>query len=282
MVNPFNWADSPKFNHFLCDATPKQSTASPRQYAQMEHSFVIDEAEQRLHNPVDINVSPDQLPCSTPKELKLKKEKRCETFFLNRKPSPVPRRKSLPLLPPSPIAGDLSNDPSFRDTEMVSNRSLMESNRSMMDLSIASTKYDMGASNDSWMVTGTSFLATEQQDCEMEHGCSESSRRAAVTPQVDKSKAIISSPAPVVLWSGSRGRGNESDSVSKIKQRLEWDWSPIKKNRSSFTRRRDPKEMFKKRKAVKRVKARRVARSFLGNWILTSEVITRNVTASEK
>lgn len=253
MLNPFNLADSPKFNHLFCDGTPKQPTASPRPFAQMEDSFVIDEAEQRLLNPVDINVSPDRQPCSTPMELKLNWQKKCKTFFQNRKPSPVTRRKSLTLLPPSPIRGILSNDPFFRDTEMGSNKSLM-------DLSIAST----GASNDSWMVTGRSFLSADHQDCEMEHGCSESSRRATVTPPLDKSKAMISSPAPVVLWSGSRARIDDTDSVSNIKQRLEWDWSPIKKNKNAFTRRRDPKEMFKKRKAVKRVKGRRAVRSFLG------------------
>jgi len=258
MLNPFSLADSPEFNHLFCDATPKQPTASPRPFALMEHSFVIDEAEQRLLNPVDINVSPDHPPCSTPMELKLNWQKKCKTFFQNRKPSPATRRKSLTLLPPSPIPGVLRNDPSFRDSEMGSNRSLM-------DLSIASTKYDMGASNDSWMVTGRSFLSAEQQDCEMENGCSESSRKAAVTPPVDKSKAMISSPAPVVLWSGSRAKiDNDSDSVSNIKQRLEWDWSPIKKNKNVLTKKRATKEMFKKRRAVKRVKGRLALRSFLG------------------
>jgi len=256
MVNPFNLADSPEFTELFCDATPEQASASAGPFAQMEQSFVIDEAEQRLHNPVDINVSPDQQSFSTPTEIKLNWQKRCETFFQNRIPTPASRRKSLPLLPPSPIPRALSNDLSFRDTEMVSNSSLM-------DLSTTLSKFEMGANRDSLMIT-SSFLSAEQLDCEIDQGCPESPGKVVFTPPLDKSKAMVSSPTPV-LFSGSRdGVIHDSYSVSRIRQRLKWDWSPIGRGKNSIIKRREAKDVFKKRRAVKRVKARRRVRSFLG------------------
>jgi len=257
MINPFHFTDSPEFSNIFSDATPKQPSASPRPFTQMEHSFVIDEAEQKLLNPVNINVSPEQPPYSTPAHLKLNWQKRCKTFFQNRKVTPVNRRKSLTLIPPSPISGALNNDLSFKDTEMVTNRSLM-------DLSIASTKIDMGSSNDSWMVTGRNVVLPEELDCDMEQGCSGSPTNAVFTPPLEKSTLMVASPSPAVLLSGSRVEiETDSRNVSRIKQRLDWDWSPIRIKKNSLFKRREPKEMFKKRRARKRVKARQRVRSFL-------------------
>jgi len=256
MINPFNFTDSPEFSNIFSDATPKQPSASPRPFTQMEQSFVIDEAEQKLLNPVNINVSPEQPPYSTPAHLKLNWQKRCKTFFQNRKVTPVNRRKSLTLIPSSPISA-LNNDLSFKDTEMVTNRSLM-------DLSIASTKIEMGASNDSWMVTGRNVVSPEELDCDMEQGCSGSPRKDVFTPPLEKSTVMVASPTPAVLLSGSRVEIEaDSGSVSRIQQRLDWDWSPIRIKKNSLFKRREPKEMFKKRRAMKRVKARQRVRSFL-------------------
>lgn len=267
MKNPFNLEDSPEFTQVLCDATPEQPSAAPRPFTPMEESFFIDEAEQRLINHVDIKVSPEQPSLSTPTELKLDWQKRCEIFFQNRIPTPPTRRKSLPLLPPSPIAATLIADESSRDTEMVTNRdSEIVNNRSLMHLSSFSINTSIVTEKDSEMVNNRSFWSLEQLDCEMELGpkCpSESAHNPVFTPPQDKSKLMVSSPTPVLL-SGLRVRTTHgTNSVSKIRQRLEWDYSPIQMGKNKIIKRRASRDMFKKRRAVKRVKVKRRVRSFL-------------------
>jgi len=276
--------DSPEFSQIFCKSTPEQPTAAGRPFTPMEESFFIDEAEYKLINPVDIKVSPDQPSLSTPTELKLDWQKRCEIFFQTRIPTPPTRRKSLPLLPPTPIDDSLNADLSFRDsrdTEMVTNRiwtncsfltkrdSEIVSDRSlMMHLSSFSINTSVATEKDSEMGNNRSFWSSlENLDCDMDLApkCpSELSHKPVFTPPQDKSKLMVSSPTPVLL-SGARARpASGTNSVSKIRQRLEWDYSPIQMGKSKIIKRRASREMFKKRRAVKRVKVKRRVRPFLG------------------
>jgi len=243
MINPFNLVASPDFSHFFCDTTPEQPSVKPRSCTPMEQSFCIDQDEQRLNNPVEIQFSSDVSPFSTPTELKMYRQERCEIFFQNRIPTPPTKRTSLPLLTPSPTPGTLNANVSYRDTKMVTNSSWIDLSRKMNETSIR---------RDSVMMTKTSFLSSEYLNCDMRFGTkcpSESPKGSDFTPD-DKLKTILSSPTPILV-SGSRVSVSKySRNKPNIRQRLEWDYSPFQIGKI----RHESRGIFKKSRAVKPAK----------------------------
>jgi len=121
MIDPFMLSDSPFFDKSFGFATPESSNDQGKSkmclddgdFKQqlmchdkdepIETLFFVDEAEQKLINTVDINVSSEQISFSTPLELKLYWQNRCDKFFQKRTPTPPIARKLIPLLQPSPM-----------------------------------------------------------------------------------------------------------------------------------------------------------------------------------
>jgi len=243
MINPFNLVDSPEFSHLFCDATPEQPSVKPRSCTPMEQSFSIDQVEQRLNNPLEVEFSSDVSPFSTPTELKMYRQKRCDIFFRNRIPTPPTKKMALPLLTPSPINESLNANVSFRDTKIVTNSSWNDLSRKMEETTI---------SQDSLMMTNRTFVSSQYLNCEMAFGteCSlELPNGSDLTPD-DKLKTIVSSPTPILV-SGSRV------SISKyprnkpyMRQRLEWDYSPFQIGKI----RHESRGIFKKSRTVKSAK----------------------------
>jgi len=263
-MNPFYLTGSPQFRQLLFDATPEQPSAVSSPTTVMEQSFVKNDAEWKLLNPVEITVSPDRTSFSTPTEVKLDWKKRCDLFFQNRTVTPPTKRNFLPLLPLSPITDSLNADDSSKDSVMVTSRSLI-------DLSTTFTKLDMDTEMDSLMIT-KSFQSSKYLDCEMELGwCHpETANDTVETPPQNKPKKVISSVTPV-LYSGSRVEAYQNNhNIPKIRQRLEWDCSPIQMQKHAKI------ESFAPRKlAAKVMKEQRIPRSFLGELDPNIQMVTR-------
>jgi len=261
-MNRFYFADSPEFSQVPFVSTPEQPSASASTSPAKEQSFVTNDTEWKLLNPVEIKVSPDQTPFVTPTEVKLNWKKKCDTFFQNRTPTPPIRRTFLPLLPLSPITDTLDIDECSKDFMMVTSRSLI-------DLSTTFTKLDMDTDWDSVMVTSKSFQSPRNLDCEMELGSRYNlgTVNNTVTPPQNKPKKVVSSETPV-LSSGSRVRTyHDTHNMQKIRQRLEWDCSPIKVQKC--------KSYTPGKPAVKEMKEQQMKRSFLGELDPNIQMVSR-------
>jgi len=267
MKNPFLNNQSPKFDDFLkqhITTTPNQSsfldstaTKAFLEDETEEPSFVMNEVEQRLKNPVKFTAEKNPVN-PTPIERRLILQKKCSQFFQNRTPSPHLSLPSQPLLldTPSCDSGERGRTPS------------MAEQFAMFHGEHSSTPCTEGNSNTPIKEVNT--LNCTPSKAYVIHSSLKKEQRNLLSmkasPQRDNSSPTLSSPvlecSPGLGTPISEGLAvkpkckaplqnvHSKENTSRVRQRLQWTHSPTVNKQRLGKKLRNEQQIIKTTKIV--------------------------------
>jgi len=242
MQNPFLTTQSPKFDELFessITSTPNQSSSfldSSVSHAFLEDesdepSFVLNEVQERLNNPVNITIKKSRY-VPTPIELRMMLQEKCSQFFLNRTPSPISSQASLPLLldTPSTDTCERTRTPSMAEQFSVLVRE--ESNSPCLSGPTPMKREKMSESTPNKF---DPIILSSKKKIEDLQKTAASLGRISCSPvlsspildRAQERNSSVPGSLPVKLQSAEPFRkGLPSMHTSRVRQRLQWTHSP--------------------------------------------------------
>jgi len=264
MQNPFLTTQSPKFDELFessITSTPNQSSSfldSSVSHAFLEDesdepSFVLNEVQERLNNPVNITIKKSRY-VPTPIELRIRLQEKCSQFFLNRTPSPMSSQASLPLLldTPSTDSCERTRTPSMAEQFVMLERE--ESNTPCLSGHTSMKRENMSQSIPNKFNT---IILSSKKRIEDLQKTAASLRKISCSPvlsspvldRTQERNSSVPESLPVKLRSEEPFRkGLLSENTSRVRQRLQWTHSP------AVNKQRLKRKLGNKTQIIKRTK----------------------------
>jgi hypothetical protein len=265
MINPFLNNESPKFDEFIeksITTTPNHSSfldSSTQAFLEdetEEPSFVMNEVEQRLNNPVKFTAEKNPVRVPTPVERRLILQQKCSQFFLNRTPSPLSSQISQPLLLNTPST---DSDAVVRTPSMAEQFAILQGGGSSTPRVAGYTPIKRDNKSECTPRQAYAIRSSLEKD-HRKSSTTKGSRQIVGNSPVLVSPILNCSPglgSPILecvpvksKCSATLKEVHSKENTSRVRQRLQWNHSPETKKQRVRRKFGNQKQILKKTKVV--------------------------------